>query len=1504
VSRRIFAVLAALAMVVSMIALVPVAAGAAPLSGNDLKKADAKVASENPFKGLSAGIFIVSLTDDPVATYDGGVGNLKPTSIQATGRDKLDVASAPATAYRDHLELAHAKLLDRISQDLGRKVDSKYDYFNATNGVAVFLTPDEAATVLRMPGVAGVAPQRILKLDTDHGPQWIGAPSIWDGSATGVASKGEGILVGVIDTGINPLNPSFAEVGPVDGYEHVNPFGDGNFVGVCDPAYPDYQPGFTCNNKLVGAYNFTTGAGPTDDDGHGSHTASTAAGNLVNATVVGPTLTINPTISGVAPHANIISYDVCPGDGCETAAILAAIDQAVADGVDVINYSIGSTSPADPWTEPDDLAFLNARAAGVFVAHSAGNEGPGAATVGSPMAPWMTHVAALTHDRKFTNSLTDMSGGDTTPPDDIVGVGFTSGYGPASIVYGGDYPSALTANPELCGVGALGDFESPWPAGTFNGEIVVCDRGVFGRVEKGANVLAAGAGGFVLVDNGAGLVGDAHELPGVHITAADGAVLETWLASGSGHMASISGATLDVADSNGDIMAGFSSRGPNRSADTIAPSVGAPGVDIIAANGVGGEISWGFNSGTSMASPHVAGSAALLMSIHPDWTPAEVESALMTTGKTAGVVKEDGVTPADWFDIGGGRVQLAQAANAGLVLDESLDDYLDADPATGGDPTQLNLASLSNAACVIVCSWTRTVTATTPETWNVTASAEGGIDLTVEPSAFTLGAGESQELTITADVSGADAGAYQFGLIEFEPEGSGSGGGDVPMAHMPVAIQPTTGSLPGAANIMTRRNAGSWPVNNLTALEITDLTVTVDGLTKADSQDYSLDEDSDNGSPYDDLTDGVLVKLVDVPAGASSLHADVLASEAPDLDMYVGFDADGNGVPNELEEQCVSASGTALESCTVDDPQEGTWWVIIQNWAGTDSQPDLFTLATAVTDGSDAGNMTVEGPTSVPQLEPFGVRVFWDIPSLTEGDVYYGAFSLGTDAGNPGNIGTIPVKLTRKADDVTKTVSSGTASPGDTLTYTITVQPNVTNEDLGYTITDSIPDGLTYVDGSATNGATVTNGVLSWMGVLPSPALAAGNYVVTTSDNDPMCDTGFGGYVNLEDFGITADAGISGDTVAFTAFASGDPFEFYGSSYTGMGFTDDGFGIFDVGTNYGGQPWVAQTIPDAAAPNNVAAALWNDYEILYDAGANTGVSIATAGAPGGVAVVEYDDVVLYGETDSVADFEIVMARAVDDTPGFYEIVYAYDNVSINPNPTTIGAENADGDQAVSLLNNGDSAGVIGDGFQVCLDWAGPSFAPVEISYQVTVDDDAAGVVTNEVTHDTDNPGSQPANTSVDVFVSTPQMAIKSVKKALNVLLNGGTLNESDTVRTLKARNRLRAALKASLWLDGDTLVVPNGRRVFNKVRKAISAMQKVKHEDLSGDINTLVASTRSLATAAIAQAIADNAPAADIAKAQEKLVLADKSIEKGKEKKAVRRLRRAWRSATRYLVGG
>ncbi len=453
-------------------------------------------------------VYIVQLADTPVANYRGGIPGLAATHPATRGERKFNANSPASLAYLAYLERRQAEALTAIGNALRRTVDPIYTYQYVYNGFAIEMTPTEAAAVERLPGVVSVRPDFLRQPLTDYGPAWIGAPAIWDGVGGMDGNYGEGIIAGILDTGINPTSPSFAAVGPIDGYVHVNPFGAGNYLGVCNPADPHYDPTFTCNDKLIGARDYVDGAeendGAHDGDGHGSHTASTVAGNIVTGTADYPTTVYEAVISGVAPHANIIAYDVCHEGGCPNSATLAATNQAVADGVDVINYSIGGGA-SDPWADDGALAFLNARDAGVFVATSAGNAGPGAATLGSPgNAPWMLTVGASTHNRAVLNSLINMTG-DGTPPDDMVGAGVTAAYGPAPIVYAGDYGDGGCLN--------------PFPADTWNGEIVICDRGQIARVQKGANVLAGGAGGMVLVNTaaeGESVVADGHYLPAVH----------------------------------------------------------------------------------------------------------------------------------------------------------------------------------------------------------------------------------------------------------------------------------------------------------------------------------------------------------------------------------------------------------------------------------------------------------------------------------------------------------------------------------------------------------------------------------------------------------------------------------------------------------------------------------------------------------------------------------------------------------------------------------------------------------------------------------------------------------------------------------------------------------------------------------------------------------------------------------------------------------------------------
>ena len=732
-------------------------------------------------------LYVFLLTDAPVSSYRGGIPGLEATSPAVTGVRKLDPNSLASRAYYDYLVQQQEHFRQLLSERLGWNVEYFHTYRWVLNGVVVQLTPQEAEMARSLPGVRGVAVNEIRQPLTDRGPTWIGAPEMWGTRSSSDCTVdggtcGEGIIVGIIDTGINHDHPSFADVGD-DGFDHTNPYGSGNYKGDCvsNPSW--------CNDKLIGMYDYTD-AGAEDDEGHGSHTASTAAGNFLNnATLEAPTISFSGlNISGVAPHANIISYRICDADGCSTVSAGSAIDQAVADGVDVLNYSIGGSAVISPWHvfSVDAQAFLDARDAGVFASTSAGNSGPGAETIGSPAySPWVLTVGASTHDRAFSNSLINMSTDQGTTLADIEGRSITSGYGPAPVVYAGDHGN------ELCKEGI-------WGANEFNGEIVVCDRGEIARVDKSANVAAAGGGGMILandVANGNGLSADPHSIPSVHITYNDGVALKNWLANGdTGHTASIAGTQMLIdAAKYADITASFSSRGPNASVATqkiIKPDIIGPGVDILAAvatDGVKTPPEFDVYSGTSMSSPHLAGAAALMVQAHPNWTPAEVQSALMSTAWTQNLVKEDWSTPADPFDVGAGRVDLTIAADAGFIMNITKTEYQDADPAGGGDPSTLNLPSLASDEFNNSWTWTRTLKATRAGNWEVSFDLPTGMSMTVSPATINFAAaGDTQTVTFTAHGYGLTQDQWYFAQVDFNDTSNGS-----PEGHFPVAVKGT-----------------------------------------------------------------------------------------------------------------------------------------------------------------------------------------------------------------------------------------------------------------------------------------------------------------------------------------------------------------------------------------------------------------------------------------------------------------------------------------------------------------------------------------------------------------------------------------------------------------------------------------------------------------------------------------------------------------------------------------
>lgn len=1281
-----------------------------------------------------------------------------------------------AADYQSELQAEQAELRRSIRRITGSAPQVRHTYTQAMNGMAVRLTRKQAAEVAQLDGVAAVQVDEERELQTDHGPEWIGAPSLWDGSQApgGEGTQGEGVIVGIIDSGLNPANPSFHDVVPTedggDGYDHTNPWGSGNYTGVCDPASDVHVEDWGCNDKLIGYWNFTGDGTVYDDDGHGSHTGSTSAGNQVDATTYsarGTEFEFSTTenIKGVAPHANIIGYDVCAG-GCSLAAITAAIDQAIADGVDVINYSIGSSGASNPWDDADAIGFLNARAAGIHVATSAGNAGPGFATLGSPAdVPWITSVGATQHDRQWQGRLEDITAdGDATHPD-LEGVTF-------SAATDGTHPlvDAEDLGNPLCLAGEFGGAD-------VSDAIVVCMRGETGRVEKGEVVRSEGAAGMVLVNDAASgdsLNADPHALPAVHVTHEDGMALREWMATVEGEQASLSGGIRHVGEDVADIMAAFSSRGPNRAVPMISPSVSAPGVDILAAYGSENAVEWGFVSGTSMASPHVAGSLALLDALQPEWSPAAAQSALMTTAERD--IRDDDETQADWLDMGSGRVELRRAARAGLVLEEDLAGYVAANPAEGGDVRELNTASMADDQCLQTCEWTRTLTgtATGEGSWSVSVeNLSDGLTLSTGESSVDLTDGGTADLTVTADVMGAPTDEWLFGAVVLTPpEGS-----DAPTAHLPVAVLPSSGVLPDSIDITTRRDAGSWPTDGIRSIGFDELDIEARGLVPEDRQELSVPQDTTNDNPYDG--NGAEVVQIEVPEGASRLLIRLDNGTAPDFDLYVG-----RGEVGPANEACFSATGGSAELCDIANPEPGTWWALVQNWQATSAdQPDTVDLVTAVVVG-DQGNLRAEGPEGpVGDGEDYSIRTFFDEEAMEPGQTWHGALSLGSSGDSAGDIGIVPVTVQRIADDVTKTADVSTAGPGDTITYTVQVAPNVTPEDLTYTVTDTLPAGTTYVEGSATDGATVTDGVVSWTGELPTSFGEEGSYTFTTSADDQACVnplTGDASYFDLAtEVGLTPQPGLEGDTSLWTAFSSLS-FGHLGQQQAGLSFSDDGFLIFDPGSNYGGQPWEPQAVPDPAQPNNVEAMLWQDMAIHYDAAANHGVTLAS-GTDGSFVVMEFDGLRRYDDPEG--------AQGTYDVQVFSEVgsndrVFSYDNITGPLDRVTIGAENAAGSAGSALVNNGDASSVITDGTVVCANYESAQGDPLEFSYQVTVDDTVHNrqVLRNSLEHTTSDPGAEPETTSAVVTVEgAPERSGTSLAIDPNRVKAGGETEASATV---------------------------------------------------------------------------------------------------------------------------
>jgi subtilisin family serine protease len=727
-------------------------------------------------------VYIIRFAEPGLLHYAGGTQGLRATN-PANGH-KLDVHTPQAEAYKGFLQSQRDSHLQAISQAIGRSLDVTHTYLITMNGVAAELSAAEAASIARVPGIESVRPAGEAHTTTYHGPEFIHADTIWDGSGVpgGVGTRGQGVVVGVIDTGANSTHPSFAD----------------------DPTCGVFGPD---NHKLLSAVDCTATdgsgacAGPNPEAnptfGHGVHTASTAAGNTIDGTVDPPPSIPAPftTMSGVAPCASLRTYKVCASNNCSGAAIEAGIEGAIADGVDVINFSIsGGTSP---WND-SDRSFLDAVGADVFVAASAGNTGTGITNpVGAVnhLGPWMTTVAASTHDLNAAGTGLLSATGPGSPPGNTQNIALTPGSGT-------DTGTAMT-NVDIRHYAAneLGCTDSGgFPPDYFDGAVALIQRGTCTFEEKINNAQAAGAVVAIISNNAAGIINmsvGAASLPAYSIQQSEGAALVTFIDASAPTPTTVD---FTPAIQQGDVIAGFSLRGPSALASVTKPDITGPGVNIYAAMDPG-SANYGYLSGTSMSSPHTAGSGALLRAAHPDWTPAEVKSALMLTASTTGT-EEDLTTPWTPDDVGSGRIDLSKAAKVGFVMNETYDNFVAANPSSGGDPMTLNIPSARNLACNGSCSWTRELRNTlgAGPSWTVTVNAPDGLDVTVEPSSFTFNGGdrvfgdgfdgtilppmpEFQTLTITATPT-APLSDIAFAEIVFH-----EANGLAPDAHIFVAVE-------------------------------------------------------------------------------------------------------------------------------------------------------------------------------------------------------------------------------------------------------------------------------------------------------------------------------------------------------------------------------------------------------------------------------------------------------------------------------------------------------------------------------------------------------------------------------------------------------------------------------------------------------------------------------------------------------------------------------------------
>ncbi|XP_057447242.1 subtilisin-like protease SBT1.7 [Lotus japonicus] len=606
--------------------------------------------------------------------------NVKTTEDQKSSYI-VHAAKSQMPASFDH----HSTWFKSTLKSVSDSAEMIYTYDKVIHGFSTRLTPEEARLLQSRNEILKVLPDRILKLQTTRTPQFLGLDKIPTSTFAQSNTGGSDIVIGVIDTGIWPESKSFDDTGygPIPSTWKGKCESDANFTAA------------NCNKKLIGALAYKSGflasmgrigdsvvsMSPRDDEGHGTHTASTAAGSPVqNASLFGYGA---GTTRGMAPRARIAVYKVCwAEDGCVESDILAAMDRAIADNVNILSLSLGGGQP-EYYRDNVAIGAFSAMEHGIVVSCAAGNNGPDPYSL-SNLAPWIITVGAGTIDRDFPA---------------YVSLGNGKNYSGVSLYSGNKLPNKPVL-PLIYGESAGFGGANCQPGSLYlpqkvKGKIVVCDRGINSRAEKAEVVKSAGGLGMVLanrVSDGEDMTADSFVLPGLLVGAKAGEAIKQYLRSDPKATATIVFGGTKVGIEPSPVVAAFSSRGPSiLHPEILKPDLIAPGVNILAAftrnagpSGLDSDqrrVDFSIMSGTSMSCPHVSGIAALIKSAHPDWSPAAIRSALMTTAYSTyknGNPLLDSATgkPATPFDFGAGHVDPVSALNPGLIYDLTVDDYL------------------------------------------------------------------------------------------------------------------------------------------------------------------------------------------------------------------------------------------------------------------------------------------------------------------------------------------------------------------------------------------------------------------------------------------------------------------------------------------------------------------------------------------------------------------------------------------------------------------------------------------------------------------------------------------------------------------------------------------------------------------------------------------------------------------------------------------------------------